>query len=230
MGFETSHTEVEGRFLDEALGEQAEVLEVGCGRRTRLAVRRDRIALLVGVDVDEAAGRANGALDRFVAADACGRLPFDDASFDLVYANFVVEHLSAPTDAFREWRRVLRGRGELILITSNRASPFVAAAGLLPHRLRVHLKRLGPGVVEHDVIPTAYRANTPGRLRSLLEEVGFAPVATEYVATVHRYAGDRARLSRLLRTLERPLPPALRSTIVARYRASAGAAGLRPRP
>jgi SAM-dependent methyltransferase len=219
MGFETSHTEVERRFLDEALGEQAQVLEIGCGQRTRLAGRRDRITLLVGVDVDEAAGRANRALDRFIAADACGRLPLDDTSFDLVYANFVVEHLSAPAAAFHEWRRVLRPRGELIIVTSNRASPFVAAAALLPHRLRVLLKRLGPGVVERDVIPAAYRANTPGRLRSLLQQAGFAPLTTEYVATIHRYAGDRARLSRLLCALERPLPPPLRSTIVARYRA-----------
>jgi hypothetical protein len=125
---------------------------------------------------------------------------------------------------------VLRTGGELILVTSNRASPYVAAAALLPHRLRVALKRVGPGVVEHDVIPAAYRANTPGRLRALLEQAGFAPVATEYVATVHRYAGDRARLSRLLAALERPLPPALRSTIVARYRVPAEAAEVSPRP
>jgi hypothetical protein len=63
MAFETSHTEVEGRFLDDALGVQARVLEVGCGRRTRRAGRRDRIAILVGVDVDEAAGRENEALE-----------------------------------------------------------------------------------------------------------------------------------------------------------------------
>jgi len=230
MGFEMSHTEVEGRFLAEALGEQARVLEIGCGRRTRLAARRDRISFLVGVDVDEAAGRGNGALDRFVVTDACERLPFDDASFDLVYANFVVEHLAAPAAAFREWRRVLRTSGELILVTSNRASPYVAAAALLPHGLRVALKRVGPGVVERDVIPAVYRANTPGRLRALLEQAGFAPVATVYVATVHRYAGDRVRLSRLLGALERPLPPALRSTIVARYRAPAGTAEVSPRP
>ena len=61
----------------------------------------------------------------------------EDAYFDLVYANFVVEHLDAPAAAIREWRRVLRPDGALILLTSNRANPVFAAASLLPRGLRV---------------------------------------------------------------------------------------------
>jgi SAM-dependent methyltransferase len=220
MAFETSHVEVEERLLDDALVPGARVLEVGCGRRTRLSRYRDRIGLLVGVDVDESAGRENASLDRFVAADTCAGLPFEDGAFDLVYANFVVEHLAAPAAAFREWRRVLRPGGEVVLLTSNHASPFVATAGLLPERLRVGLKRAGAGVAARDVIPVAYRANTPRRLAALLEAADFARVSAECVATLHRYAGDRVLVAGLLRALERALPPSLRSTIVARYRAA----------
>jgi SAM-dependent methyltransferase len=96
-----SHTEVEAQFLAGALRPEARVLDAGCGRTTRLAGYRDRIAELVGVDVDAEAGAENLALDRFVVADLCSRLPFEDAYFDLVYANFVVEHLDAPEAAFR---------------------------------------------------------------------------------------------------------------------------------
>lgn len=220
MPFETSHTEVEARFLDDALGIDARVLEAGCGRTTRLAAYRDRIARLVGVDLDEAAGRENPALDRFLAADLCGRLPFENASFDLVYANFVVEHLPAPEAAFREWRRLLRPGGSLVLLTSNRANPLLATAGLLPHRARVAIKRLGPGAAERDVFPALYRANTPRRLKSLLAAASFAPVSVAFVATLHRYAGARRRLGVLVRGAEHILPPPLRSTIVAWYRAA----------
>jgi SAM-dependent methyltransferase len=220
MPFETSHTDVEARFLDEALAGDARVLEAGCGRRTRLAAYRDRITSLVGVDLDTAAGHENAALDRFVEADLCDRLPFEDASFDLVYANFVVEHLRAPAPAFREWRRVLRLGGALIVITSNNANPLLAGARLLPRRLRVALKRLGPGVAERDVFPAVYGANSPRRLALLLREAGFAPFAVEYVATLHRYAGDRRLPAWLLRAYERVLPARLRSTIVACYRAA----------
>jgi SAM-dependent methyltransferase len=216
--FEVSHTDVEARFLERALRPGARALDAGCGRTTRLGAYRDRIIELVGVDVDAAAGAENVALDRFLLADLCTRLPFDDAQFDLVYANFVVEHLEFPEAAFREWRRLLRPNGSLILLTSNRANPYLAAASLAPRRLRLALKRAGAGVAERDVIPTRYRANTPGRLAAALVETGFAPVMVSYVATLHRYAERKPPAAGLLRGLERVLPPQLRSTIVAWYR------------
>jgi SAM-dependent methyltransferase len=218
--FETSHTDVEARLLDRALFPGARVLEAGCGRRTRLAPRREMIDALVGIDVDENAGTENEALDQFVAADMCERLPFEDAFFDLVYANFVVEHLRDPKAAFQEWRRVLRPGGRAVLLTSNAANPLIRVATLLPQRFRVHLKGRGPGAAEDDVFPAVYRANTPRRLERLLTEAGFVPVDVAYVATLHRYAGPRTRLAGLLRLAERILPARLRSTIVASYLAA----------
>ena len=218
MPFEASHTEVEARFLARALRPGARVLDAGCGRTTRLAGYRDRIAELVGVDIDSDASAENTTLDRFVVADLCAPLPFEDAYFDLVYANFVVEHLDVPEAAFREWHRVLRPDGSLILLTSNRASPLFAAASVLPRRARVALKGAGAGVIERDVIPTHYRANTPTRLAALVAQAGFTTVEISYVATLYRYAERTPLLTSLIRGFERFLPPRWRSTIVAWYR------------
>jgi SAM-dependent methyltransferase len=220
MPFEASHIEVEARFLADALAPGARVLEAGCGRKTRLAAYRDRIDELVGVDLDEAAGKENATLDRFVVADLCGRLPFEDASFDLVYANFVVEHLGDPEAGLMEWRRLLRPGGSLVLLTSNRANPVLAAAGLLPRRMTVALKRGGAGVAEEDVFPTRYRANTPRRLEAAVTRAGFAPVDVRYVAGLHRYFERRPRLARAVRALERLVPERLRPTMVGWYRAA----------
>jgi SAM-dependent methyltransferase len=197
---------------------ETRTLDAGCGRRTRLAAYRDRIVELVGVDIDADAGAENHALDRFVVADLCERLPFEDAYFDLVYANFVIEHLDQPLNALSEFRRVSRHDAALIILTSNRANPMLAAASVLPQSFRLFLKRTGAGEDDRDVIPTRYEANTPGRLARLTAEAGYAPVEVTYVAGLHRYAQRKPSLARLIRTLERIVPPRLRPTIVALYR------------
>jgi SAM-dependent methyltransferase len=196
------------------------VLEAGCGRTTRLGAYRDRIDELTGVDLDADGGRANRTLDRFVVADLCERLPFADGTFDLVYANFVIEHLAKPTATFAEWRRVLRPAGSLVIVTSNRASPLLKVGSLLPDRARVALKWRGAGAVERDVFPTFYRANTSKQLSSLLVAAGFDPVEVSFVATLHKYAAKLRPLDGVLRASERVLPEQRRSTIVAWFRAS----------
>ncbi len=159
-------------------------------------------------------------MDRVVVADLCGRLPFPSGSFDLVYSNFVIEHLDAPAAAFGEWRRLLREDGGLILLTTNRASPAVAISALIPEGPRLRLKLHGAGAVEQDVFPTRYRANTPGRLDSLLADSGFCRMEVEYVATLHRYVERAPKLAGALRVVECRFPAKVRSTIVAWYRAA----------
>ena len=209
---ETDHTLVERRLLEAALRPGVAALDAGCGRTTRLRDHRDRIVRLVGVDADEEAGRANPYLDEFVPADLDDALPFNDDAFDLVYANFVVEHLARPERAFSEWRRVLRPAGTLLLLTSNRASPLMAAADRLPENVRLLIKRRGAGAAERDVYPTRYLANTPQRLDAAARGGGFEPVAVEYVGTLHRYGARIPGAGPLLSAVER------RSTIVAAYR------------
>ena len=152
--------------------------------------------------------------------DLSGPLPFDDATFDLVYSNFVVEHLDDPARTFREFHRVLRPDGWLVLLTSNRSNPFMAAARAMPQRLRVLVKRGGAGAVERDVFPARYRANTPAALEAATRAAGFTASSVAYVATLHRYGARVPGAAHVLRWAERALPEQRRSTIVAAYRAS----------
>ena len=215
---ETDHTVVERRLLESALRPGTEALDAGCGRTTRLRFYRDRIERLVGIDADEPAGRENPYLDDFQPANLDDPLPFADDAFSLVYANFVVEHLADPERAFLEWRRVLQPDGSLVLVTTNRASPFMALAERLPDSARLAIKRRGAGAVERDVYPTRYLANTPSRLEQVARSAGFPAGELVMVGTVHRYGARIPGAGAILRTVERVLPASRRSTIVAAFR------------
>lgn len=56
---------------------------------------------------------------RGVCADACARLPFADASFDVVLSMEGIEHFEHQAGFLRECARVLRPRGWLVLTTPN---------------------------------------------------------------------------------------------------------------
>src|SRR5271166_2121244 len=99
-------------------GERA--LDVGCGEG-HFAAELLRAGLeVVGIDVaEEALRRARGRhpeLDlRLVEGE--GAWPLPDASFDLVWAGEVIEHVAHTAAWLSEVRRVLRPRGRLLLST-----------------------------------------------------------------------------------------------------------------
>ena len=156
--------------IDEVVRPTDVVLDAGCGSgrvfQHRLGGRARRV---VGIDVtDEPRDNPNidGAAKGNLAA-----LPLRDASFDLIVMSHVAEHLTEPEAVFRELARVLRPGGRLLLLTPNRWHYVALTARLLPHRLHVALNRWR-GVDARDIFPTAYRANTAGRLRALAAGAG----------------------------------------------------------
>ncbi|MGB2693909.1 MAG: methyltransferase domain-containing protein, partial [Dehalococcoidia bacterium] len=124
---------------------------------------------VVGVDVtDEPRGNPN--VDDAAKGDLRA-LPLRDETFDLIVMSHVAEHLTEPEPVFSELARVLRPGGRLLLLTPNRWHYVAVGARLLPHRLHLAYNRWR-GVDTRDIFPTAYRANTAGRLRALAQDAG----------------------------------------------------------
>ncbi|PWC04118.1 methyltransferase domain-containing protein [Agromyces badenianii] len=107
-------------YLAPHLREGARVLDVGSGPGTITLdlARRVRPGAVIGIDasaevVARAAGlaRSEGVANvEFAVGDAYA-LDFDDDTFDVVHAHQVLQHLSRPVEALREFRRVTKRGG-----------------------------------------------------------------------------------------------------------------------
>ena len=158
-------------LLDASPGER--ILDVGCGTGTALS----KIVRSVGpegaaVGIDLAEGmchRAWHALETagngpgVVVGDAAA-LPFDDDSFDALFASFVLELFDTPTipTVLREWRRVLAPDGRLCVVALSRRH-----GGPIP----ALYERI------HDRFPTIVDCR-PIHVRETLREAGLRLVAT----------------------------------------------------
>lgn len=174
------------REIDAALSPGARWLDLGAGRRlhggwvgvTQEELRR-RAALLIGCDVSPDGLRANPFLSGATLADGAD-LPFADASFDLVTANMVLEHLGEPDAVFAEVARILKPGGRFVFVTPNRGHPAVRLFSVLlaPEVRRRAASRLEGRDPSH-VFPTFYRVNSPDSIHRCAGRAGLEAMRVE---------------------------------------------------
>jgi ubiquinone/menaquinone biosynthesis C-methylase UbiE len=98
------------------------LLDVGSGYSMFFQITTDWDFEITCCDLDSAAMQKMRGLApqwEWIVADAV-HLPFEDRSFDVVYAGEIIEHVGDPAAALREWGRVLKPGGIFILTTPNR--------------------------------------------------------------------------------------------------------------
>jgi SAM-dependent methyltransferase len=157
-------------WLEEFFRERpdAAALDAGCGKKSKLGHFPD--ARSVGVDAD-ATIFANTDL-RMRVIGSVDALPFREAQFDLVYSKYVAEHLPDPVAVWREFHRVLRPGGRLILLTVNRLNYAMIVSAHSPMAFHRWITRLAWGEGAENY-PTYYRANSRGVLHRTLVSAGF---------------------------------------------------------
>jgi SAM-dependent methyltransferase len=174
------------------IGPSDRVLDLGCGTGIVARLLRDRLGAgtrLTGVDASaEMIAHARTLAPEIDWREANAmKLPFADASFELVASQQMLQFVPDPAAALREIRRVLAPGGRLVAATwrPRRELPLFDLLGQIAER---HL-----GVANEK----RFLLGDEALLRGLLDDAGFADVRIEVVTRMDRFQEFPYRLSAL---------------------------------
>lgn len=154
------------------------VLNIGAGPSTRdkRRVLKGEVKEVVGVDIDPAV-LLNEELDR-AGIIVNGLIPEEDGYFDLVFADFVLEHVENPAMFLKEVHRVLKPGSSFFFRTPNLFHYVTLISAVTPHwvHLRVANAARGMDMDAHEPWPTFYRMNRRRSLESATLAAGFSGI------------------------------------------------------
>lgn len=171
-------------------GPGARILDAGCGPGVILEeIRREsgkNKYRLFGTDVRPdmlKIAKKQMPNARFFASDLEASIGAKDDSFDVVYCAHVVEHLTKPETAFREFYRVLRPGGALIVTTPNYRSLWPVLEWVWD---RFYVPTRGGGESRAIWGEQHVTKFTRRRLSSVMEKCGFgvAEIGTSLQASI----------------------------------------------
>lgn len=177
--------------LDLGAGRGAWFHEDPCSYHRELRTIRGKVAEYIGADVDDAV-LDNPTTDRNVMI-ANGIIPLDNASVDLIIADYVLEHIENVAQFRDELTRVLKPGGIFCARTPHILNYVCVAARMIRNVRHAHWVKLAqPGRKAEDVFHTAYRCNT---LSALSREFrGWENYSYLYSAEPQYYFGSRTAL------------------------------------
>jgi SAM-dependent methyltransferase len=197
--------------LDYGAGRGAQIATDECAYRCGLKTLKGRVAHVEGCDVDPAV-LENPYLDGAKVIDPGKPLPYPDASFHLVYSNWVFEHVEDPATVAAELLRVTKPGGYICAVTPNRHGYIALAARLAGNKRHVRLLgRIQPDRQAIDVFPTAYRLNTRSAVEHYFGKSG--EVAVYAMSSEPAYHFGSALMFRLLRLVHKLTPGGLHTAL-----------------
>jgi SAM-dependent methyltransferase len=170
-------------LLDAAgVGAGTSVLDVGTGTGTVAALAFERGARVAAVDAEPSMVAATAA--RLPGADVrpaiLPGLPFPDAAFDAVVANFVLNHVGDPAAAVAALTRVAKPGGRVAVTVWPHPAPTAQALWTMVYR---HAGVEVSGLIGVD--PAKNFTRTPGGVEALLREAGLTRVSCARLEWIH---------------------------------------------
>lgn len=212
--------------INALVDENSVVLDFGAGRGAwadtplapfhhRLRDLQKVVKKVVGTDVDPVV-MENPTVDEAHLMAVGEPLPFEDATFDLVFSDHVLEHVTADhaPGVAAELHRVLKPGGWVAARTPNKWGAIGVVARMVPNRMHAKvLETLQPGRQERDVFPTQYAMNTRKDLRRLFPADRWE-LAVYGHASEPQYVGTNAAAWRAASFVDQVTPPRMLPTLM----------------
>jgi ubiquinone/menaquinone biosynthesis C-methylase UbiE len=168
------------KLLAPLIGSETVLLDAGCGKKGIMDLYVHENELSVGTDISLQAMKENRSMDCYTVSNL-EYIPFKSGTFDVIVSAWVVEHMKEPPKIFKEFHRVLKRGGSLIIVTNSLFHPMMFLSFILPERLRDAIKkRLFPPKFDEDTFPTYYKLNSVRKMKVTLKDLGFSKVFTDY--------------------------------------------------
>ena len=182
----------EHTVLDLGAGRGGQIHDADTPYLANLLTFKGKVQKMVGVDVDPVV-KSNPFLDEAQVIEPGERMPFADGTFDLIFADWVLEHVATPDQFAAEVLRILTPGGWFCARTPNRWGMTGIATNLVPSEYHARIvSKLQPSREEFDVFPTCYLLNTKSRIQR-----HFGPAEWEDYSYTHNAEAPYVQRSRL---------------------------------
>ena len=126
-------------------------------------------------------------------------MPFDDGTYNLVFSQFLLEHVQDSMKTIKSIARVTAKEGLVTLLIPNPTSPASVVTRLTPFSFHVFFKRhiQKYDYVSEDTFPTTFDFKSVGNLKRQMEEAGFKEVEALFIPELYLRFRLRPVLGRL---------------------------------